>query len=54
MLARHPRPDERGTIAKDHPSSGFVLSQETDGVSIGEDQVREIEDKGATSPLGVD
>jgi hypothetical protein len=31
-----------------------VLSQETDGVTIGEDQIRQIQDKDATSRLGVD
>jgi hypothetical protein len=54
MFARHPRPDVRGTIAKDNTSSSFVLSQETDGVTIGEDQVRQIQDKDATSRLVVD
>ena len=54
MLARHPRPDVRGTIAKDNTSQGFVFSQETDGVTIGEDQIRQIQDKDATSRLGVD
>ena len=42
MLARHPGPDVRGTIAKDDTSSRFGLSQETDGVPIGEDQIRKI------------
>jgi len=42
MLARHPSPDVRGTIAKDDTSSRFVPSQETDGVTIGEDQIRKI------------
>jgi hypothetical protein len=54
MLACHPRPDVRGTIAKDNTSAGFVLSQEVDCVTIREDQVRKIEHKGATSRLGVD
>ena len=54
MLARHPRPDVRGTIAKDNTSSGVVLSQETDGVTIGEDQIRQIENRDAVSRLGVD
>jgi len=43
MLARHPRPDVRGTIAKDNTSSSFVLSQETDGVTIGEHQIGKIQ-----------
>ena len=41
-------------MAKNHPSSSLVLSQETDGVTIGEDQVRKLQDKDATSRLGVD
>jgi len=54
MLAHHPGPDVRGTIAKDNTSSSLVLSQETDGVTIGEDQIRKIQDKDAISRLGVD
>jgi hypothetical protein len=54
MLARHPRPDVRGTIAKDNTPSSFVLSQETDGVTIGEDQVRKIQDKDAAGRLCID
>jgi hypothetical protein len=54
MLAHHPGPDVRGTIAKDNAFAGFVLSQAADGVTIGEDQVRQIQDNDATSRLGVD
>jgi len=54
MLARHPRPDVRGTIAKDNTSSSLVLSQQTDGVSIGEDQVRKIQDKDTAGRLCID
>ena len=54
MLARHPRPDVRGTIAKDNTSSSFVLSQETGGVTISEDQVREIQDKDTAGRLCID
>jgi hypothetical protein len=54
MLACHPRPDVRGTIAKDNTSSSFVLSQETDGVTIGEDQVRKIQDKDTAGRLCID
>jgi len=53
-LAHHPRPDVRGTIAKDNTSSSFVLSQETDGVTIGEDQVGKVQDNDAPSRLVVD
>jgi hypothetical protein len=41
-------------MAKDDTSSRFVLSQETDGVTIREDQIRKIQDKDATIRLGVD
>ena len=54
MLALHPGPDVRGTIAKDNTSAGFVLSQEADCVAIREDQIHKIQDKDATSRLGVD
>lgn len=45
MLARHPRPDVRGTAAKHHASAGFVLSQDPDGVTICEHQIGEIQHK---------
>jgi hypothetical protein len=54
MLAPHPRSDVRGTIAEDHTSSGVVLSQQADGVAIGEDQIRQIENRDAISRLGID
>jgi len=54
MLARHPPPDVRGTIAKDDTSSSFVLSQETNGVTIGENQVRKIQDKDTAGRLCID
>jgi hypothetical protein len=52
--AHHPRPDVRGTIAKDNTSSRFVLSQEMDGVTIGEDQIGKVQDEDAACRLGVD
>ena len=54
ILARHPRADVRGTMAKDDASPCFVLPQKTDGVTVGEHQVREIQDKDTTTRLGVD
>jgi len=54
VLARHPRPNVCGTIAKDHTSSSFVLFQETDGVTIGEDQIGEIEHKDAAARIPID
>jgi hypothetical protein len=54
MLAHHPRPDVRGAIAKDNTSSSFVLSQKTDGVTIGKDQVRQIQDKDNAGRLCID
>ena len=54
MLAHHPRPDVRGTIAKDNASASFVLSQEMDGVTIGEDQIGKVQDNDAPRRLVVD
>jgi hypothetical protein len=42
VLARHPPPDVRGTVAKDNTSASFVLSQEADCVAIREDQIHKI------------
>jgi hypothetical protein len=52
--AQHPPPDVGGTIAKDNTSSRFALSQETDGITIGEDQIREVQNGNAAGRLGVD
>jgi len=41
-------------MAKDDTSSSLVLSQDADGVAIGEDQVCEIQDKDAAGLLVVD
>ena len=43
-----------GTIAKDRASERFVLPQHADSATIGEDQVRQIEDKNVAYRLGVD
>jgi hypothetical protein len=54
ILARHPRPDVRWTVAKHNTPAGFVLSQDTDGVTIGQDQIGEIEHKDTAGRLGID
>ncbi len=54
VLARHPPPDVRGTVANDNASASFVLSQEADCIVIREDQIHKIYDKDGTSRLGVD
>jgi hypothetical protein len=54
ILPRHPRPDISGAIAKDNTASGFVLSQETDSLTIGKDQVRKVQNGDTTRRLGVD
>jgi len=41
-------------MAKGNTSSGLVPFQQTDGATIGEDQIRKIQDKDATSRLGID
>jgi len=54
ILAEHPPSDVGGTIAKGNTSSRFALSQETDGITIGEDQIREVQNGHAAGRLGVD
>jgi hypothetical protein len=54
MLARHPPSDVRGTVAKHSTPAGFVLSQDADGVTIGEDQIGEIEHNDTAGWLGID
>ena len=54
MLARHPRPDVRGTVPKHNTPAGFVLSQDTDGVTICEHQIRKIQHKDTAGRLCID
>ena len=54
MLTRHPRPDVCGTVAEHNTPAGFVLSQDTDSVTIGEDQIGEIEHEDTAGWLGID
>jgi len=53
-LTHHPGPDVRRAIAKDNTPSGFVLAQNADGVTICEDQIREIENKRVRGRLCID
>jgi hypothetical protein len=54
VLAYDPGPDVRWTVAKHNTPARFVASQEADGVTIGQDQIRQIQDKDAASGLDVD
>lgn len=54
VLTSYPGPDVRGTVAKHNPPARFVLPQDADGVTIGEDQIRKVQDKDATGRLDVD
>jgi hypothetical protein len=54
VLACYPGPDVRGTVAKHNTPARFVLSQELDGVTIGQDQIPKIQGKDAAGGLGVD
>jgi hypothetical protein len=51
---RHPRPDVRGTVAKHNTPADLILSQDTDGVTIGEHQISKIQHKDTVARLGVD
>ena len=54
MLARHPRPDVRGTVPKHNTPAEFVLSQDTDGVTIGEHQIGKIQHQDTAGRLCID
>ena len=54
MLARHPRPDVRGTVPKHNAPADFVLSQDTDGVTICEHQIGKIQHKDTAGRLCID
>jgi hypothetical protein len=54
VLGRHPRPDVRRTVAKHSTPAGFVPSQDTDRVTICEDQISKIQDKDTPERLRVD
>jgi hypothetical protein len=54
VLASYPGPDVRRTVAKHNTPARLVLSQEANGVTIGEDQISKIQDKDASGRLGVD
>jgi len=54
FLAHYPRADVHRTVPKDDTTIGFVLSQQTDGVTIGKDQIHQIQHQDITSRFGVD
>jgi hypothetical protein len=53
-LARHPPPDGGGTVAKDNTPAAFELSQDTDGITIGEQQIGQIQHQDAAGRLRID
>ena len=54
MLARHPRPDVCGTVLEHNTPAGFVLSQDTDCVTIREHQIGKIQHKDTVGGLSID
>ena len=46
---RHPDADVRWTVAKHKALSGFAVAQLANGVTIGEDQIREVQRHDGTS-----
>ena len=54
MLARHPRPDVCGTVLEHNTPAGFVLSQDTDCITIGEYQIGKIQHKDTAGGLSID
>ena len=54
LVCRHPDADVLWTIAKDNSISGFAVAQVTNGVTIGEDQIREVHHHRGAGRLCVD
>ena len=54
LVCRHPDADVLWTVAKDNSITGFAVAQVTNGVTIGEDQIREIHNHRGTGRLCVD
>jgi len=54
LLCGHPDANVRWAVAKDNAITGFAVAQAANGVPIGEDQVREIQDHDGTGRFCVD
>jgi len=54
LVCRHPDADVLWTVAKDNSITGFAVAQVTNGVTIGEDQIREVHHHRGTGRLCVD
>src|SRR6478672_4234780 len=54
LLCGHPDADVLWTVAKDNSITGFAVAQVANGVTIGEDQVREVHHHRDTGRLSVD
>jgi len=52
--AYYPRPDVRGTVPKHNAPADFVISQDTDGVTIREHQIGQIQHKDTAGRLCID
>jgi len=54
LVCRHPDADVRWTVAQDNAITGFAIAQVTNGVTIGEDQIREVQRHDGTGRFCVD
>jgi len=48
LCGGHPGADVRWTVAKDNAITGFAVAQVANGVTIGEDQIREVQQHDCT------
>ena len=53
LLCGHPDADVIWTVAKDNSITGFAVAQVTNGVTLGEDQIRQVHDHDGTGRLCV-
>jgi hypothetical protein len=54
LLCGHPYADVRWTVAKDKAITGFAVAQVANGVTIGEDHIREVQYHDGTGRFCVD
>lgn len=54
LLCRHPGADVRRTVAKHNATTGFVVAQVANGVSIGDYQIREVQHHEGAGRFSVD
>ena len=54
LLSGHPEADVRWTVVKDNAITGFAVAQGANGVTIGEEHIREVQDHDGAGRFCID